>query len=181
MIQQGRMQARTVYLLSVFFFGLALACGVVLALWGRPWALAAGACSALLSAVLYSVNPVSLMSRGLGEISIFLAFGPVLTLGAGYIFTGQFSAGAFWLGLPQAFLITAVIWINQFPDLPADRAVGKRNLVVRMGNRAARILIPGFLVLWGPLPACSFLVNVLSFTPWLYLALCAFPLSLKGR
>lgn len=176
-IQQGRMQTRTVYCLSVFFFGLALACGVVLALWGRPWALVLGLFG-FLSAVLYSVNPVSLMSRGLGELAIFLAFGPVLTLGAGYIFTGQFTAGAFWLGLPQAFLITAVIWINQFPDLPADRAAGKRNLVVRMGNRAARILY--LLLVLGAFASLFFLVHVLSFTPWLYLALCALPLSLRA-
>jgi len=176
-IQQGKMPVRTVYWLSMSFFGLALACGVVLALWGRPWALALGLCG-LLGGVFYSANPVSFMSRGLGELIIFLVFGPVLTLGAGYIFTGHFNAGAFWLGLPQAFLITAVLWINQFPDLPADRAAGKRNLVVRMGTRTARLLY--VLLMLAAFASQLFLVKVLAFTPWLYLALCALPLSLKA-
>jgi len=30
-------------------------------------------------------------------------------------------------------LIAAVLWINEFPDIDADRAVGKKTLVLRLG------------------------------------------------
>ena len=45
---------------------------------------------------------------------------------------------AFFLGFPLGFLITAVIWINQFPDFQADREAQKRNLVVRLGLLPSR-------------------------------------------
>jgi len=50
------------------------------------------------------------MSRGWGEILIFFAFGPLITLGAHYVNSGALSPEAFALGFPQGFLITGVIW-----------------------------------------------------------------------
>jgi 1,4-dihydroxy-2-naphthoate polyprenyltransferase len=44
------------------------------------------------------------------------------------------------LSLPLGVLIAAFLWINEFPDYEADRAAGKRTLVVRLGRaRAARV------------------------------------------
>gem|GEM_PF-3507126 len=46
------------------------------------------------------------------------------------------------VALPIAFSIFNVILVNEFPDYPADRAVGKRNLVVRLGReRASRVYL----------------------------------------
>jgi 1,4-dihydroxy-2-naphthoate octaprenyltransferase len=41
------------------------------------------------------------------------------------------------LGVPLGLLIGAFLWINEFPDHHADRAAGKRTLVVRLGRPAA--------------------------------------------
>ena len=87
----------------------------------------------LLAGLLYSVNPTQFMSRGLGEVAIFFAFGPLVTWGTYYVMTNQLTVPAFCLGFPLGFLITAIIWINEFPDYPADKEAGKRNLVVRLG------------------------------------------------
>ena len=51
---------------------------------------------------------------------------------------GSFIGSAFALGFPHGFFIAAVIWINQFPDYEADRDVGKKNLVVRLGPKLSR-------------------------------------------
>ena len=34
-------------------------------------------------------------------------------------------------------MVSAFLWINEFPDYSADRAAGKRTLVVRLGRRRA--------------------------------------------
>ena len=165
-IQQGRLSAAAVFALGLFFLALGVACGVGLVAWDRPWVILVGALG-LAGGVLYSATPVALMSRGLGEAVIFLVFGPVLTWGAGYALTGRFSATAFLLGLPLAWLITAVLWINQMPDAQADQQAGKRTLVVRLGPGLSRVVFAGLMLM--PLPSIALLVYGLDFTPWLWL------------
>ncbi len=46
-------------------------------------------------------------------------------------------AQAFWLGLPYGLLVANILFINQFPDAPADARAGKRTWPVRLGARAA--------------------------------------------
>lgn len=86
----------------------------------------------------YSAPPLRLAGRGLGELSVALGFGLVIPLGAAYVQLGRLDALALWAGLPFAFLIALVLYINQFPDLRADSASGKRNWVVRLGTARAR-------------------------------------------
>jgi 1,4-dihydroxy-2-naphthoate octaprenyltransferase len=100
-----------------------------------------------------------------------VAFGVLIPLGAAYVQLGHLSVTALWAGLPSALLIALVLYINQFPDLRADAATGKRNLVVRLGPDRGRlgywalvsgaylILLAGVLV--GPLPPLA-LAGMLS-------------------
>ena len=106
----------------------------------------------------YTARPLRLVARkGLGEITIFLAFGPVLTLGALYaissstieIYSAEFY-NAIYLGIPFGFLTTNILYINQFPDTVSDAKTGKNHLIVTFGKKAARwgyllILIAAFL------------------------------------
>ena len=74
----------------------------------------------------YTAPPLRLVSRkGLGELSIFLAFGPLLTLGTGFaILNGDMSyeyiTNCILLGLPIGLLTTNILLINQFPDMISD-------------------------------------------------------------
>jgi 1,4-dihydroxy-2-naphthoate octaprenyltransferase len=56
-------------------------------------------------------------------------------------------------------LVSAFLWINQFPDYRADRAAGKYNLVVRLGLDASALVFVVMLVaayLWLILAAQHF-------------------------
>lgn len=125
--------------MALFFFALGAAAGAWLTLSGRPMVALIGLMG-LASGWAYSAPPFHLMTRGWGEVLIFLAFGPLITLGTAYVMTGALSWAAFAAGFPQGFFIAGVIWINQFPDHEADGKAGKRNLVVRLGPRTARWL-----------------------------------------
>ena len=141
------MDAKTVWAMAMGCFILGTAVGVWLAVTGRPFVVVVGLMG-FLAAYLYSASPISLMSRGLGEITIFMAFGPLITWGTYYVMTGMLTWEAFVLGIPLGFLITAVIWINQFPDYEADRAAGKRNCVVRLGRDRSRFIY--WILMLGP-------------------------------
>jgi 1,4-dihydroxy-2-naphthoate octaprenyltransferase len=123
--------------MSILFFLIAfIVCGVLL-LMGRPQVVLIGTIGGLCG-LLYSLQPVSLQSRGLGEAVIFFAFGPLITLGIGYAITGVFKPELFLIGVPNGFIVANILWINEFPDYEADRNAGKKNLVVRLGTAHAR-------------------------------------------
>ena len=94
----------------------------------------------------YTAKPVRLSSRyGLGELSIFLSFGPLLTLGTGFaianetiqIFSTEFY-NLILLGVPIGLLTTNILFINQYPDYSSDKKVGKNHLVVLLGKKLSR-------------------------------------------
>ena len=100
----------------------------------------------------YTARPLRLVARrGLGELAIFLAFGPLLTLGTGYAISSEtinlFSTEFYMLlslGVPFGLLTTNILYINQFPDAVSDASTGKNHLVVTFGKKAARW---GYLVI----------------------------------
>ena len=166
-IQDGLLSRRAVGALAMGFFAAAGVCGGIIAAQGRPWVLALGG-AGLLGGWLYSAGPAAFMAVGLGELAILLLFGPLLTWSAGYVLGDGFWALAWWLGLPQAWQITAVLWINQFPDMAADAAAAKNNLVVRLGLARSRLVYAGLML--APFPTIAWLVHGWGLTPWLYLA-----------
>lgn len=136
-VLDGVLSARGVFLLSSALFAAAGLLAVYFTFQGRPLVWVFGLAGAAIG-FLYSSRVPQLMSRGLGELCIFIAFGPLLTLGAGYALTGQIDPVQLLVGALPGFHITAVLWINQFPDYEADSSTGKRNLVVRLGKAHSR-------------------------------------------
>ena len=94
----------------------------------------------------YTAKPIKLSSLyGLGELSIFLAFGPLLTLGTGFaissdtiILYSQEFYNLIILGVPLGLLTTNILFINQYPDYTSDKKVGKNNLVVLLGKKTSK-------------------------------------------
>ena len=106
----------------------------------------------------YTARPLRLVSRrGLGELAIFLSFGPLMTLGALFaissstieLFSDLFYM-ALLLGIPHGLLTTNILYINQYPDTVSDAKTGKNHLIVTFGKKNARwgyllILITAFI------------------------------------
>jgi 1,4-dihydroxy-2-naphthoate octaprenyltransferase len=94
----------------------------------------------------YSADPVRLANHGVGELFVGLNFGPMVVLGSYYVQTQRVDWLPLLASLPVGLLIAAVLYINEYPDLEADSAVGKYNLVVRQGLQRA---LPGYYALMG--------------------------------
>ena len=176
-IQDGELDARAVRNLAYACLGLGVVCGLILIYHGRPWVALLGLFG-LAAAIFYSASPVQLMSKGLGELTIFLAFGPVLSLGAYYAITGRVSPAGFYLGLPLGFLITAILWINEFPDLEADTAAAKEHLVARLGLKRSRMIYAGLML--APFLSLPLLMELFDFPGHLFAGLVALPLAVNA-
>ena len=85
---------------------------------------------------------------------------------------------ALWASIPVGLLGAAILWINQFPDYEADRAVSKNTLVVRLGRERAvwgyvTLLVSSYAVV-----VVGIVLGVLPYT--LLLALITLPLAYRG-
>jgi len=94
----------------------------------------------------YTAPPLRLVARrGLGELTIFLTFGPLITLGTAFaIFNGDLSMAqehlmnCLYIGIPMGLLTTNILLINEFPDMKSDTKTNKNHLVVTFGKKASR-------------------------------------------
>lgn len=91
-------------------------------------------------AFFYHAPPFKLSYRGLGELAVGAAYGPMIASGTYLVQRGTVAREIIWLSIPLGLLIAAFLWINEFPDYAADKQVGKQTLVVRLGRvRASQV------------------------------------------
>ncbi len=101
----------------------------------------------VVSTYFYVGPPFKLAYRGVGEFLVGLNFGPVMTVGAYYVQAQSLASASVPLlaSIPVGLLIAAVLWINEFPDMDADKAVGKKTLVLRLGYMRSVAVYAGLL------------------------------------
>jgi 1,4-dihydroxy-2-naphthoate octaprenyltransferase len=177
-LQNALVTIREMSLLAVGCYGVAAALGVVLfVLRGSP-ALVLIAALGFFISLAYTMPPLKLVYRGLGEIATLIGFGPVMLLGTYVVQSrGSLSLEAFLVSIPVALLVAMILYVNEIPDRAGDGKAGKRTLPVRWSKAA---VIRGFDVAVG----CAFVSVALSVAagrmpiPTL-LALLAIPLAMR--
>lgn len=119
----------------------------------------------LILGVFYTAPPVGFKYRALGDLAVFLAFGPIMTLGVYYIQTKEISLLPVVLSIPIGLLTTAILHGNNFRDIKEDLEAGYKTLAGILGTRgssyyyAVLVLIAYSLVIYfivkGYLPIAS--------------------------
>jgi 1,4-dihydroxy-2-naphthoate octaprenyltransferase len=142
----------------VLFF-LAAAAGLTIVIITQIWWLLAVGLVAIVAAWFYTGGKSPYGYAALGELSVFLFFGIVATVGTAYIQIDNFEqnslivmvsfVGATAIGLFSA----AVLMVNNIRDIDLDRHVSKNTLAVKVGKRAAKAIY--FAFIWIPLVLLS--------------------------
>lgn len=84
-----------------------------------------------------------------------LGFGPLMVLGTQSVLAGQLSASAALLALVPFCLCNNLLLLNQFPDIDADRSVGRLTLPMLLGRqRAVTVLGAQWLLAFAGLLGC---------------------------
>ncbi len=94
----------------------------------------------------YSSPPLKLSYRGIGETSTFLAFGPIMTVGATVAFGGAGVESSVFSSSILGFLAAAISFARYFPNREEDVAKGKRTPVTLLGVRRATRAFVGLLM-----------------------------------
>ncbi len=97
--------------------------------------------------VIVAYTPWLTRSPILCLIAPGLGFGPLMVMGTHFVLTGQYSWTAFVASLVPFFLVSNLLLLNQFPDVEADRTVGRRHFPILIGRHLSSFIFSTFLVL----------------------------------
>lgn len=91
--------------------------------------------------VFWVYQPVlSLLAPGIG-------FGLMMVMGTHFALTGSYSWRALIASLVPTFLVSDLLLLNQFPDVEADRSIGRRHFPILVGREASAVIYGIFLFL----------------------------------
>lgn len=131
---QGLLPAEQVCWVAYGLFGIAVAIGLYLTMicgWIVFWIGLIG----LFAGITYTAPPFKYKYIALGELSVFLMWGPLMVEGAYYVQRQNLSAKAFWVSLPFGVLVALVLLANNIRDIEHDRSRRIKTLAILLGRR----------------------------------------------
>lgn len=124
----------------------------------------------LILGVFYTAPPLGFKYRALGDIAVFLAFGPIMTLGVYYIQTREISWLPVLLSIPIGLLTTAILHGNNFRDIKEDLSAGYKTFAGILGAKGSSYyytilvllayVLTTYFVIKGYLPIAGLLVLI---------------------
>ncbi len=155
---------------------LLAAAAIGLALSARAgWPMLCIGAAGLALAYFYTAGKIRYKYRGLGEIGIFLCFGPFLVVGTAMIQTGEFIPWALLFSVPIGLHVAAILHSNNMRDSSNDKRAGAVTISQRLGERNSLYLY--FFLIFAPyvfLAAC-----LAGFSCWVMLAVLSLPAAWK--
>lgn len=159
----------------IVVFALAALIGGYLA-WVGGWPIVVIGLSAILAAILYTGGPKPFGYIGLGDLFVFLFFGPIAVCGTYYVQAHALPQHVWLASLPLGALITNILVVNNLRDIDTDRRAGKITLAVRWGRAGAR---RQYLAQLGLAYAVPFILWLGGGSLWLLTPLLTLPRGLR--
>ncbi|MGD9015632.1 MAG: prenyltransferase, partial [Candidatus Omnitrophota bacterium] len=126
---------------AMICFAIAAVCILMLSLFLRNFSIIGFYALILFLVFSYSHKPLAFSYHRLGELIIFVLFGPALVMGGYFIQTQIFpDLRSFMLSLPFGFFTTAILYSNEIPDFQDDRRMGKYTWVGILGKERSYII-----------------------------------------
>lgn len=169
LVGSGLASAKSVKNVAFISFAIASIAGIWLSLLTSPLLILIG-CFAIAAAWGYTGGKNPYGYSGLGEVSVFIFFGLVATMGTYYVQTETITAKSFIVAIPMGSLACAILAINNIRDRAQDELVGKRTLAVRLGDLQARRVFVALLVV-------AHIAALVTFIPAVLLTLLVAPIS----
>ena len=141
-LTQGHLKPKSVYLFGMGCLAVAFPIGIYLT-YTSGWQLLP--LIFLGGGIIYFYTPY-LTKWLIGEFVAGLGLGTLPVLGTYFIQTGSYSIEAIVASLAPGFLTANLLFLNEFPDVEADKKGGRYNLVIALGQRKASRLYAGLMI-----------------------------------
>ena len=100
-----------------------------------------------LTSVYYTASPVKFKYRALGELAVFLIWGPLMVEGAYAVQRQALSGRALIISIPFGVLVALVLFANNMRDMAHDSRQNVKTLGTMLGPRRSYDLFTGLIVL----------------------------------
>jgi 1,4-dihydroxy-2-naphthoate octaprenyltransferase len=114
----------------------------------------------------------------IGEIISGLTLGSFVVLGTFYALTGTMGTEIILISIPPGILTILLLFLNEFPDLEADKKGGRHHLVIHFGRKKSSfIYVLGLIVVYVTILGISFLKTI---PDTILIALITLPMAFKS-
>ena len=173
LVASGLATAKQVKTAAYLCFVLASISGLFLAYRTSWWLIALGFIC-IIAAWTYTGGARPYGYFGFGEISVFIFFGVIATVGSYFVQSEKITWRSFLVSIPIGALSCAILAVNNLRDLPKDALANKKTLAVRIGDKNARRMFVGLIVL-----AHLTALLAIFITPWSIATIIFLPISVK--
>lgn len=90
-------------------------------------------------ALVIAIGYPYLSSRGLGEIAVIIAYGPLMFEGVYYVMTKSFSLDAFILSMICVMFVNTILYAHMLMDFDGDKNANKTTLCTKIGSKEKAI------------------------------------------
>jgi 1,4-dihydroxy-2-naphthoate octaprenyltransferase len=132
----------------------------------------------ILGGFFYTGRPIGFKYIALGDLLIFLLYGPAITTGTFYALTGTFNMNVLYASVPLGLLITGILQANNLRDLIHDKNANIKTLATVFGQGFAKAEYL-FLII-GAYVVVLVLIALRILTPWSLLVLLSLPPAIKN-
>lgn len=132
-LTSGELEPETVFRFALVCMLIGGSMGVYIA-FNSTWLVLPVVAVALLTIYLYTPLFAKMY---LGEIITGINFGPLVSIGGYLSLAGTYGPKSLYSGIVPGILIGTLLYLNEFPDIEADKSVGRRNFVIALGLEKA--------------------------------------------
>ena len=127
--------------------------------------------------IFYTAKPVEFKYKALGDIAVFVSFGPAMVLGAYYVQAHRFSWLPALYAVPIGLLVDAILHSNNLRDIANDKVANIKTMPILIGESRAKAMYYGLV--FGAYAAILALVAFAGLTPFSLIVFLSFPLAVK--
>jgi len=145
----------------------------------RGWVIAVIAVTGCLAGFTYTAGPIKYKYRGMGEISVFLMWGPFMTFGSYFVQTGNWDGllAVLMVSVPLGIWVALVLLANNLKDLKNDGILNIKTVAVKLGKKKALKLFAGLTYVIYLISGLGIITGY--FPLWSFLVFLTLPLALK--
>jgi 1,4-dihydroxy-2-naphthoate octaprenyltransferase len=167
---------QTVLTISLILYAIAAMIGLELIRLkgvGLLWFILVGA----IASFFYTAGPIKYKYLALGELAVFLMWGPVIVGGTYFVQRGSLSLDAVLISVPFGLLVALVLLANNLRDIDYDRSAGIATLGTLLGQQKTRVLYQGLILL--AYLAIALLIALKILSPWGLLVFFSAPVAFR--
>lgn len=175
-LMEGALSLKGVFIASIILYALACVIGIYLA-YDRGCVLVGLMIAGFLFSLAYTAPPLKYKYYALGEIGVFLMWGPLMVEGAYFVQHQTFSLPALWVSLPFGVLVALVLLANNLRDVLHDKREGISTLPMLFNKQRGRNLYLGLIIF--AYAAVIIMAIIGPLTLWSLIVLLSLPVAIK--